>query len=94
MCKSFVRGLVCEWPLIARADTQTFAGCGERPAAVKSMHSKTTHRHSFPNDGAKVLLFVGTDWEKIPKFVRNLSELSVLRFSQAVLIRLPTNDIQ
>ena len=52
-----MRGLVCEWPLIARADTQTFAGCGERPAAVKSMHSKTTHRHSFPNDGAKVLLF-------------------------------------
>ena len=25
-CESFVRGLVCEWPLIARADTQTFAG--------------------------------------------------------------------
>ena len=25
MCKSFVRGLVCEWPLNARADTQTFA---------------------------------------------------------------------
>ena len=92
--KSFVRGLVCEWPLIARADTQTFAGCGERPAAVKSMPSKTKHRHSFPNDGAKVLLFIGTDWENIPNFVRILSELSVLCFSQAVLIRLPANDIQ
>ena len=53
MCKSFVLGFDL---------TKTFAGCGERPAAVKSMHSKTTHRHSFPNDGAKVLLFCITGW--------------------------------
>jgi hypothetical protein len=89
-----VRGLVCEWPLNARADTQTFAVAGNAPLRDKSMYSKTIHRHSFPNDGAKVLLFVETDWERFPKFVRNLSELSVLRFSQAVLIRLPANDFQ
>ena len=62
MFKSFVLGLYASGHSLHVRVTQTFAVNRFRTGAIYSMHSKTTHRLSFLKDGAKVLLFLGTDW--------------------------------
>ena len=84
MFKSFVLGSdFTNGHSVLTSSNQNFRGLIKKITATR-----------FPNDGAKVLLFVGKDWEYFPNFVRILSELSALCFSQTILVRFPSYDFQ